>query len=91
MLGFRAKWSGGNIEVIFIQEDNTRTHIDFIDAEFCEIAQQDGFDIRLMCQPSNSPDLNVLNLGFFRTLQSLRYKEELKTNDDHIDVVEKTF
>ena len=38
-----------------------------------EISQEltkDGFDIRLEQQPSNSPDLNVLDLGFFHSLQT---------------------
>ncbi|KAF7820639.1 mariner transposase [Senna tora] len=50
---------------IIIQQDNARTHIDLDDAEFCQVASEDGFDIRLMCQPPNSPDMNVLDLGFF--------------------------
>ena len=49
---------------IFIQQDNTRVHIRYDDQEFRQIATADGFDIHLMCQPANSPDLNVLDLGF---------------------------
>ncbi|WOG93725.1 hypothetical protein DCAR_0313012 [Daucus carota subsp. sativus] len=44
-----------------------------------------------MCQPPNSPDLNVLDLGLFRALQSLRYKQAVKTIDDLIHAVEETF
>ena len=79
------------MEVIFIQQDNARTHVDPMDTEFCEAAQEDGFYIRLMCQPPNSPDLNVLDLGLFRALQSLRYKQAVKTIDDLIHAVEETF
>ena len=50
---------------IFIQQDNARTHIDVNDPAFVQAAQADGWDIRLTCQPPNSPDLNVLDLGFF--------------------------
>lgn len=49
---------------IFIQQDNAKTHIAVDDLDFCCVAQE-GWDIRLMCQPPNSPDLNVLDLGFF--------------------------
>ena len=42
----REKWPSGNMEVIFIQQDNARTHVDFMDTEF---AQEYDFDIRLMC------------------------------------------
>ena len=60
---------------IFIQQDNARTHIDHDDAEFCREANKDGFNIRLMCQLANSQDLNVLDLGFFSSIESLQYKE----------------
>ncbi|XP_062217730.1 uncharacterized protein LOC133917934 [Phragmites australis] len=46
---------------IFIQQDNARNHIDPNDEEFCRASKQDGFDIRLYCQPPNSPNLNVLD------------------------------
>ena len=49
---------------IFIQQDNDRVHIRSDDQEFRQIATLDGFDIRLMCQSTNSPDLNVLDLRF---------------------------
>jgi len=66
------KWSiedTGN--PIFIQQDNVRTHIDSNDEEFCEGAKKNGFNIRLMCQSRNSPELNVLNLGFFFSCYSI--------------------
>ena len=59
---------------IFIQQDNARTHIDVNDPAFVQAAQADGWDIRLTCQPPNSPDLNVLDLGFFAAIQALFQK-----------------
>ena len=56
---------------IFIQRDNAKTHITVDDPDFCRVAKEDGWDIRLTCQPPNSPDLNVLDLGFFAALQAL--------------------
>jgi hypothetical protein len=51
---------------IFIQQDNAKTHIDVNDLTFVESVQADGWDIRLTCQPPNSPDLNVMEtLGSF--------------------------
>ncbi|KAM3205576.1 hypothetical protein P3L10_028986 [Capsicum annuum] len=56
----RAKWPASDSNnPIFLQQDNARPHIGNNDLEFIEAAQQDGFDIRLCFQPSNSPDLNV--------------------------------
>jgi hypothetical protein len=48
------------------------------DPIFCEAAKQDGFDIRLICQPPNSPDFNILDLGFFRAIQAIKYKKDVK-------------
>ncbi|KAM3192852.1 hypothetical protein ACQJBY_069810 [Aegilops geniculata] len=56
---------------IYIQQDNAKTHISVNDSVFCAAAQSDGWDIRLTCQPPNSPDLNILDLGFFAALQAL--------------------
>ncbi|XP_059315736.1 uncharacterized protein LOC132066441 [Lycium ferocissimum] len=84
----KAKWLREDIgSPIFIQQDNARTHICLDDEEFRQVATQDGFDIRLMCQPPNSPDLNILDLGFFRAIQSLQHKEAPKTIDELIDAV----
>jgi len=54
---------------IFIQQDNAKTHIAVDDPDFCRVAQEDGWDIRLMCQPPNSPDLNVLDRPNCRVAQ----------------------
>jgi hypothetical protein len=76
---------------IFIQQDNARTHIDINDEEFCQAVKESGFDIRLMCQPPNSPELNVLDLGFFRAIQSLQQQKVSQTIDELVTVVEKSF
>ena len=55
------------------------------DPQFCEVAKQDGFDIRFICQPPNSPDFNILDLGFF---QAIQYKINAKTMQELIPVVE---
>jgi len=35
------------------------------DPIFFEAAKQEGFEIHLICQPPNSPDFNILDLGVF--------------------------
>lgn len=40
-----------------------------------------------MCQPPNSPYLNVLDLGFFSAIPSLQYKESPKTIDELLNAV----
>jgi hypothetical protein len=72
----RAKWpreDAGN--PIFVQQDNAPTHLKLDDLLFREAAKQDGFDIRLTCQPPNSPNFNNLDLGFFRAIQAIQYKK----------------
>ncbi|KAM3218829.1 hypothetical protein P3L10_023360 [Capsicum annuum] len=91
LLAIKGKWPREDLNsTIFIQQDNARTHIQPNDEEFCRAATQDGFDIRLMCQP-NSPDLNVLDLEFSRSIQSLQYRERLKSIDDLVAAVIKAY
>jgi hypothetical protein len=62
---------------IYIQQDNAPSHVSPNDKLFCGAAKQDGFDIRLVCQPPNSPDstswilafLMVYNLSSTRLVQ----------------------
>ncbi|XP_038715957.1 uncharacterized protein LOC120009425 [Tripterygium wilfordii] len=45
----------------------------------------------LCCQPLNSPDLNVLDLGFFRAIDSLQHQEAPSTMDEFVLAVENAF
>ena len=38
------------------------------DLGFREAATLEGFDFHLVQQPPNSPNMNVLDLGFFRSI-----------------------
>ena len=76
---------------IFIQQDNARTHVECDDKEFQEAASKNGFDIRLMCQPPKSPDLNILDLGFFSAIQSLQYQACPTTVEDLVHAVEDSY
>jgi hypothetical protein len=79
----REKWPHEDADKpIYIQKDNTKPHLSPNDRQFCEAARQDGFDMRLVCQPSNSPDFNVLDLGFSNSIQSIQYKTSAKTTDE---------
>jgi hypothetical protein len=67
----RAKWPRDDIhKTIYIVQDNALSHLQCDDPLFCEATKQEGFDIRLICQPPNSPDFNILDLGFFRAIQA---------------------
>jgi hypothetical protein len=85
----RAKWPREDVgNPIYIQQDNAPSHIKLDDPLFCDAARQDGFDIRLICQPPNSPDFNILDLGFFRAVQSIQYKKNAKTLEQLLPAVQ---
>lgn len=87
----KQKWPCSSSRTIFIQQDNAKPHLDINDMNFVEAARKDGFDIRLCCQPANSPDMNVLGLGFFRAIDSIQHQEAPTTIEDFILAVENAF
>ncbi|XP_030969825.1 uncharacterized protein LOC115990103 [Quercus lobata] len=90
-LAIRAKCPHDTKNVIFIQQDNAKPHIEPNDPEFLEVASSDGFNINISCQLPNSPDMNVLYLGFFRAIQSLQHLEAPSKVDDFVNAIEKAF
>jgi hypothetical protein len=76
---------------IRVQQDNAKPHIKVDDAAFVEAVGRTGLDIRLECQPPNSPDLNVLDLGYFSSIQSLQQQKNATTVEELIDIVEDSF
>ena len=71
----RIKWPPHLSKTIFIQQDNAKPHILDDDEVFREVATLDGFSFHLVQQPPNSPDMNVLDLGFFMSIQSLQHQK----------------
>jgi hypothetical protein len=63
----------------------------FISASSMSAAAQTGFNIHLINQPPNSPDMNILDLGFFASLQSLTDKTTSRNMDELIANVENEF
>jgi len=70
--------------IVRIQQDNAGPHILPTDEAFVAASSLDGWNIQLTCQPPNSPDMNVLDLGYFNALQSLQYQKPAKTIDELI-------
>ena len=56
-----------------IQQDGAKAHIPDNDPEWLEAVEQYGLKIKLNTQPANSPDLNINDLAFFWSIQSLYY------------------
>ena len=81
----KRKWPPNDAnKTIWIQQDNAKPHVPMDDMKFRLAVQETGLDIRLMNQPPNSPDLNVLDLGFFASLQSLTDKRIARNIDELI-------
>lgn len=91
MPAIRSKWPALASKCIFIQQDNAKPHIKDSDCDFRAAACQDGFDIRLMHQPPNSPDTNVNDLGWFRAIQSIQSESHCTNVDELIDAVKNSF
>jgi hypothetical protein len=80
----KAKWPAGDTKSIKLQQDNARPHVPVNDPVIVAACTQDGWYMRIVCQPPNSPDLNVLDLGFFRAVQTLQQRQNCKNIDDLI-------
>ncbi|XP_044966754.1 uncharacterized protein LOC123426911 [Hordeum vulgare subsp. vulgare] len=75
-------------ETIWIQQDNAPSHVPSNDPGFLNAVAQTGLDIRLMQQPSNSPDMNILDLGLFSSLQSMSVRLVSNNLDELINNVQ---
>uniref|UniRef100_A0AAW1M2U1 Transposase n=1 Tax=Saponaria officinalis TaxID=3572 RepID=A0AAW1M2U1_SAPOF len=80
----------GTLEVKPI-ENNAKPHISPQDLDFLGVAKSDGFDMDLVFQPPNSPDLNILDLGFFRSIQTIQHKKSPKSILQLVDSVCKAY
>jgi hypothetical protein len=88
----KQKWpKGGKNTPIKIQQDNAKPHCGPDYPAVAEACASDGWKIHLTCQPPNSPDCNVLDLGFFAAIQSLQQREAARTIDELIAAVVKAF
>ena len=57
---------------IYIQQDGAKNHICEDDKEFNNALTVHEIDAKLYTQTLNSPDVNLLDLGFFRAIQSFK-------------------
>ncbi|XP_074266864.1 uncharacterized protein LOC141590154 [Silene latifolia] len=87
----KQKWPASASKEIHIQQDNAKPHINGKDKDFLEAATSDGFNIKLTQQPAQSPDLNILDLGFFRSIQSLQDENPAKTVEELVNKVTEAY
>ncbi|ETV79138.1 hypothetical protein H257_07868 [Aphanomyces astaci] len=68
---------------VVLQHDNASPHRS-ITNEVLACVSTDDWKFVVRRQPPNSPDLNVLDLGFFASIQSIQYKVVSRSIDDVI-------
>ncbi|CAN0083821.1 unnamed protein product, partial [Pylaiella littoralis] len=77
--------------IVYAQQDNAPGHRVTADPAIVAAAQQGGTRIELINQPPNSPDTNILDLGFFNSIQSLQDRTTPSTIDQRVAEVERAF
>nr|XP_022900902.1 uncharacterized protein LOC111413988 [Onthophagus taurus] len=86
------KWPKGSKKMpIKIQQDNARPHCNIDDGEVIREGTADGWNISLICQPPNSTDFNVIDLGFFNAIQFIQHKSSMHNIDELIAAVLKAW
>jgi hypothetical protein len=87
-----AKWPiSEKGRTIFVQQDNAKPHVSESDPDVLAAGQQGGWDIRVVNQPPNSPDFNVLDLGFFRAIQSIQLEASVTGTESLVRAVVDAF
>ncbi|XP_021762904.1 uncharacterized protein LOC110727635 [Chenopodium quinoa] len=86
-----AEWPQQLSKNIVIQWDNARPHQVPNDEEFVAATKANGFNIQFVFQPAQLPDLNVLDLGLFKVIQSIQYQSFPKNLDELIEKVAEAF
>ena len=75
---------------IQLQQDGAKSHILEDNMEFKEAVDEIGLNLTVFTQLPNSPDTNILNLGFFRAIQS--FNDDCPANEEElIKSVEKAY
>ena len=85
----KEKWPTCNAR-IRLQQDGAKSHILEDDVEFREAVEEIGLNLTVFTQSPNSPDTNILDLGFFRAIQS--FNDDCPANEEElIKSVEKAY
>jgi len=82
-----ANWPGRRPWSVRLQHDNAPAHVATDDPDVVRAGDKGRTRIFLTAQPPNSPDFNILDLGFFRAIQSIQYKEAPRTISELVNVV----
>ena len=61
------------------------------DCKFSQATFELNLNVELVFQPPNSPSLNMLDLGHFNSIKSLRYFSDSKNIKEFVEVVGTSF
>lgn len=78
-LSILEKWASSKGQNIWLQKNNARPHVSVRDNVVFKAGKKDGWEILLNPHSKNSPDINVLDPGFFYSLQKLKDNTFSKT------------
>ena len=76
---------------VIVQMDNASPHITNEDKDWEAAVKVSGIKIRIKHQPPNSPDLNVLDLGYFNSIQSLQQQHKMRKIEDLVESVSESY
>ena len=74
-----------------IQQDGAKSHTEDDDEEWLLAVEEMGVNVKLHTQPAQSPDLNINNLAFFRSVMLLKRRDAPKDSLELIACVQKTY
>ena len=77
----KERWPRNNGR-IRLQQDGAKSHILEDDVEFKEAVDKIGLNLTMYTQSPNSPDTNILDLGFFRAIQS--FNNDCPANEEEL-------
>ena len=91
-----AKWPTWWPKRVRIQQDNAPCHPapgkhPLLNAKMEEQMVGRGWDMNFECQPANSPDLNVLDLAFFRAIAAIQQQNPTKNVNELMAAVQSAF
>ena len=74
---------------VSVQQGNAPAYNVIDDPDSVATGAADGSNIRLLNQPLNSPDTNILDVGFFNSIQSLQDMITFNTADELFEEVKR--
>ena len=77
----KERWPMRNKRIEF-QQDGAKSHILEDGMEFKEVVDEIGLNLTVFTQSPNLPDTNILNLGFFRAIQS--FNNDCPANEEEL-------